>query len=42
VHYGEGMADSKLVVAAAKTGTGRNMNTVIQLAAMAAEPPRGG
>lgn len=37
VHYGEGMADSKLLVAAAKTGTGRNMNTVIQLAAMAAQ-----
>lgn len=37
VHYGEGMADSKLVVAAAKAGTGRNMNTVIQLAAMAAQ-----
>lgn len=37
VHYGEGMADSKLVIPAAKSGTGRNMNTVVRLAAMAAE-----
>ena len=37
VHYGEGMADSKLIVPAAKNGTGRNMNTVVRLAAMAAE-----
>src|SRR5581483_6389704 len=27
VHYGEGMAKSKLVIPAAKTGTTRNMNT---------------
>ena len=37
VHYGDGMAKSKLVIAAAKTGTARNMNTVATLARMAAE-----
>ena len=37
VHYGEGMAKSKLVIPAAKTGTARNMNTVAMLAKMAAE-----
>jgi uncharacterized protein (DUF1697 family) len=37
IHYGEGMAQSKLVIAAAKTGTARNMNTVAKLAEMAAE-----
>lgn len=37
VHYGEGMVDSKLIVAAAKAGTGRNMNTVAKLAAIAAQ-----
>ena len=37
VHYGEGMAKSKLVIPAAKTGTARNMNTVATLAEMAAE-----
>ncbi|SDR22075.1 DUF1697 domain-containing protein [Pseudoxanthomonas sp. CF125] len=37
VHYGEGMADSKLKIPAAKSGTGRNMNTVSRLAAMAME-----
>jgi uncharacterized protein (DUF1697 family) len=37
IHYGEGMAKSKLVVPAAKTGTARNMNTVATLARMAAE-----
>lgn len=37
IHYGEGMATSKLVVPAAKTGTARNMNTVAALARMAAE-----
>lgn len=36
VHYGEGMADSKLVIPAAKAGTGRNLNTVAKLAAMSA------
>ena len=37
IHYGEGMAKSKLVVPAAKAGTARNMNTVAALAKMAAE-----
>jgi uncharacterized protein (DUF1697 family) len=37
IHYGEGMGQSKLVIAAAKTGTARNMNTVAKLAEMAAE-----
>jgi uncharacterized protein (DUF1697 family) len=37
IHYGEGMANSKLVIAAARTGTARNMNTVATLARMAAE-----
>jgi uncharacterized protein (DUF1697 family) len=37
VHYGEGMAKSKLVIPAVKTGTARNMNTVAVLAKMAAE-----
>jgi uncharacterized protein (DUF1697 family) len=37
IHYGEGMAKSKLVIAAAKAGTARNMNTVAKLAQMAAE-----
>lgn len=35
IHYGEGMARSKLVVPAAKTGTGRNLNTVEKLVGMA-------
>jgi uncharacterized protein (DUF1697 family) len=34
VHYGEGMAQSKLKIPAAKTGTTRNMNTVVKLADM--------
>ena len=37
VHYGEGMAASKLVIPAAKTGTARNLNTVAKLAQMAAK-----
>ena len=36
VEYGVAMADSKLVIPAAKTGTGRNMNTVAKLVEMAA------
>lgn len=36
VHYGEGMAGSKLVIPAATKGTARNMNTVAKLAEMAA------
>ena len=38
IRYGEGMAKSKLVVPAAKTGTARNLNTVAVLARMATEP----
>jgi len=37
IHYGDGMAQSKLVIPAAKFGTARNMNTVATLAKMAAE-----
>lgn len=37
VHYGDGMADSRLAIKAAAQGTARNMNTVGRLAAMAAE-----
>ena len=37
VHYGSGMAKTKLKIPAAKTGTGRNMNTVAKLAQMAVE-----
>jgi uncharacterized protein (DUF1697 family) len=37
VHYGDGMANSKLKIPAAKAGTARNMNTVAKLADMAAE-----
>jgi uncharacterized protein (DUF1697 family) len=36
VHYGNGMAKSKLKITAAKTGTARNMNTVATLAEWAA------
>ncbi|HSX60148.1 MAG TPA: DUF1697 domain-containing protein [Tahibacter sp.] len=36
VHYGDGMADSKLKIPAAAAGTARNMNTVAKLAEMAA------
>lgn len=35
VHYGVGIADSKLKIPAARNGTARNMNTVAKLAAMA-------
>jgi uncharacterized protein (DUF1697 family) len=37
IHYGEGMAKSKLIIPAAKAGTARNMNTVAALAKMAGE-----
>jgi uncharacterized protein (DUF1697 family) len=37
IHYGQGMGKSKLVIAAAKSGTARNMNTVAVLARMAGE-----
>lgn len=36
VYYGDGMADTKLKIPAAKNGTARNMNTVAKLAQMAA------
>ncbi|NRO99197.1 DUF1697 domain-containing protein [Paraburkholderia sp. NMBU_R16] len=35
VHYGDGMAHSKLKILAAKFGTARNMNTVAKLAELA-------
>lgn len=34
VHYGDGMADSKLKIPAAKNGTARNMNTLKKLVEM--------
>lgn len=37
VHYGAGMAQSKLKIRAASDGTARNINTVAKLAAMAAQ-----
>jgi len=41
VHYGEGMASSRLKIPAAKAGTARNMNTIAKLAEMAAGKPAG-
>lgn len=35
VHYGEGMADSRLKMPAARAGTARNMNTIAKLVEMA-------
>jgi len=35
VHYGDGMADSKLKIPAGKNGTARNLNTIAKLAEMA-------
>jgi uncharacterized protein (DUF1697 family) len=37
VHYGDGMADSRLKIRAARAGTARNLNTVAKLAEMAAK-----
>ncbi len=37
IHYGDGMAQSKLKLPAAAAGTARNLNTVARLAAMARE-----
>lgn len=37
VHYGEGMAKSKLVVPAGKRGTARNLNTIAKLAELSAK-----
>lgn len=34
VHYGEGMADSKLRIPAAREGTARNLNTIARLVAV--------
>ncbi len=39
VHYADGMGDSRLKVPGEKMGTGRNMNTVATLAALAAARP---
>ena len=39
VHYGDGMADSRLVIPAARAGTARNINTVSRLAELAAIRP---
>ena len=36
VHYGDGMADSRLRIPAAKVGTARNINTIGKLVAMSA------
>ena len=36
VHYGDGMADSRLTIPVAKTGTARNINTIAKLAELAA------
>jgi len=35
VHYGDGMADSKLKIPAARLGTARNMNTIAKLVELA-------
>jgi uncharacterized protein (DUF1697 family) len=35
IFYGDGMADSRLVIPAARAGTARNMNTVAKLAELA-------
>lgn len=35
VHYGSGMADSKLKIPAAREGTARNMNTIAKMIALA-------
>jgi transposase len=39
VHYGEGMASSKLKLPFAAKGTGRNLSTVRKMLAMARETP---
>ncbi len=38
VFYGSSMGRSKLKIPAAKTGTGRNMNTVAKLVEIASKP----
>lgn len=37
VHYGDGMADSRLVIPAASAGTARNINTIAKLVQMVSE-----
>jgi uncharacterized protein (DUF1697 family) len=37
VHYGDGMGDSKLNIAAARDGTARNINTITKMVALAAQ-----
>lgn len=39
VHYGSGMANSKLRIPAAKTGTARNMNTIAKMVELVAKSP---
>lgn len=39
VHYGDGMANSKLKIPAAKTGTARNINTIAKLVEIAGHQP---
>jgi uncharacterized protein (DUF1697 family) len=41
VHYVDGIGRSKLAIPAAHNGTGRNMNTIAKLAAMAARTKAG-
>ena len=36
VHYGDGIADSRLTIPAAKAGTARNINTIAKLAELSA------
>jgi uncharacterized protein (DUF1697 family) len=36
VHYGDGMADSRLTIPAARAGTARNINTIAKLAELSA------
>ena len=36
VHYGDGIADSRLVIPAARSGTARNINTIAKLAELSA------
>jgi hypothetical protein len=35
VHYGDGMGSSKLIIPAAKIGTGRNINTLNKMLELA-------
>ncbi|MEO8808886.1 MAG: DUF1697 domain-containing protein [Rhodanobacter sp.] len=42
VNYGDGMADSRLTIPAAKAGTARNINTVARLVQLGEPGPAGG